>query len=104
MDPKAPYAVTGFKGGYLTWNGAVKAARARGATVTDKDGNQIYPPLPSSRQLRVRAIVAALRCPQCGGGIKRNNTISGWWQCEQFGAETHRKDPSRPACSWQDFV
>jgi hypothetical protein len=42
-------------------------------------------------------------CPCCGAKIRRNMSLTGWWQCEQFGAVTHRKDPSKPACSWQAF-
>ena len=47
------------------------------------------------------AIVNTGICPQCGAKLKRNLAITGWWQCEQYGADTHRADPSKPACSFQ---
>lgn len=43
-------------------------------------------------------------CPQCGAGFKRNLSLAGWWQCEQYGAQDRRKDPSKPACSFQMTV
>lgn len=51
-----------------------------------------------------QATVDTGRCPQCGASLKRNLSIAGWWQCEQYGAVTHRKDPNKPACSWQAFT
>lgn len=42
-------------------------------------------------------------CPSCGRPIKRNLSLTGWWQCSQFGAEGFRVDSSKPACSWQAF-
>jgi hypothetical protein len=30
--------------------------------------------------------------------------LAGWWQCEQYGAESFRADSSRPACSFQTFT
>ncbi len=50
------------------------------------------------------AIVASGSCPNCGSGLRRNLAIAGWWQCEQFGAETHRKDATKPSCNWQGFT
>lgn len=51
-----------------------------------------------------RAIIATGVCPQCGAGFRRNLAITGWWQCEQYGAEGFRKDSSKPSCSFQTFV
>ena len=51
-----------------------------------------------------RQIVLSGKCPLCGGGLRRNNALAGWWQCEQFGAEKFRKDASRPSCNWQGFT
>ncbi len=51
-----------------------------------------------------RAIVATGICPTCGGGLKRNLSMRGWWQCEQLSAEGFRKDASKPSCSWQGFT
>ena len=44
------------------------------------------------------------RCPECGRGIRRNLALSGWVQCEQYGAEGFRKDPNAPSCDWQGFT
>lgn len=43
-------------------------------------------------------------CPKCGAKLKRNLALTGWIQCEQYGADTHRANPSKPACSYQAFV
>jgi hypothetical protein len=51
-----------------------------------------------------RAIVRTGKCPLCGGAIKRNNSMTGWYLCEQLGAECFRKDPTKPSCSWQTFT
>lgn len=59
------------------------------------------------REARVAAVLEVVRggkCPQCGSALRRNLSLTGWWQCAQYGADTHRADPSRPACSWQDFT
>ena len=50
------------------------------------------------------AIVATGKCPDCGAGLRRNLSMTGWWQCEQLGAETFRKDPTKPPCSFQCFT
>ena len=55
-------------------------------------------------QEETRAIVAKGACPTCGAGLVRNLSLTGWWQCEQLGAEGFRKDASRPSCSWQGFT
>lgn len=51
-----------------------------------------------------RAVVASGVCPRCGGKPKRNLAITGWWICEQKGAEGFRKDASKPSCDWQGFT
>jgi len=51
-----------------------------------------------------RAIVATGKCPLCGAGIRRNLSMAGWWQCDQFGAEMFRRDPQKPPCNWQIFT
>ncbi len=51
-----------------------------------------------------KAVVASGRCPVCGGKPKRNLSLTGWWQCEQLGAEGFRKDATKPSCSWQGFT
>ncbi len=49
-------------------------------------------------------IVATGKCPDCGANLKRNLALTGWWQCEQFGAEGFRKDSSKPSCNFQCFT
>lgn len=58
----------------------------------------------AAQRAAVNAIVATGKCPDCGSGLRRNLAITGWWQCEQFGAEGFRKDATKPACSWQGFT
>lgn len=55
-------------------------------------------------QAETRAIVASGKCPSCGRGLRRNSSITGWWQCEQLGAVGFRKDATLPSCSWQGFT
>lgn len=50
------------------------------------------------------AIVSAGVCPKCGRGLKRNNSMTGWWQCEQSGSELFRKYPDKPSCPFQTFT
>jgi hypothetical protein len=52
----------------------------------------------------VQTIVMSGRCPLCGSGLRRNSSLAGWWQCEQYGAPSFRADADKPACSWQGFV
>ena len=56
------------------------------------------------RVIEARAIVERGTCPTCGAGLKRNLALSGWWQCEQYGSEQFRKDPTKPSCSFQTFT
>lgn len=61
----------------------------------------------SRRAKRVAEAVEVVRsgkCPHCGAGLRRNNSMSGWWQCEQFGAEGFRKDDNKPSCNFQTFT
>lgn len=51
-----------------------------------------------------RTAIQTNRCPQCGRPVRRNLSITGWIQCSQFGADTHRADKSQPACPWQGFT
>ncbi len=43
-------------------------------------------------------------CPVCASGVKRNYALTGWVQCEQFGAPMFRKRPELPPCNWQGFL
>ena len=50
------------------------------------------------------AVLATGKCPRCGSALKRNLSITGWWQCEQYGAVTHRARPQDPQCSYQFII
>lgn len=50
------------------------------------------------------AIVATGCCPKCGAGLRRNLSLTGWWQCDQFGADGFRADSSKPPCHFQGFT
>lgn len=52
----------------------------------------------------VKRAVATGRCPKCGRTLKRNLSMAGWWQCEQFGAVGFRADATQPSCEWQGFT
>lgn len=51
-----------------------------------------------------QAVVDSGRCPLCGSGLRRNLSLTGWWQCAQFGAVGFRLDASKPSCEWQGFT
>ncbi len=51
-----------------------------------------------------RKIVESGKCPQCGSGLRRNTSMTGWWQCRQYGAEQFRERLSEPPCSFQTFT
>lgn len=57
-----------------------------------------------ARFAEARRIVGAGRCPLCGRPLRRNLSLAGWYQCEQFGAEGFRKDPAAPSCPFQTFT
>jgi len=50
------------------------------------------------------AVVATGKCPECGAGIHRNSSMTGWWQCDRSGSASFRRDPSGAHCSWQTFT
>lgn len=43
-------------------------------------------------------------CPQCGAKLRRNLSLTGWWQCGQYGSDGFRADNSKPQCSFQGFL
>lgn len=53
---------------------------------------------------KTEKIVLAGKCPTCGAKLKRNYALTGWWQCEQYGAIGFRANPNLPSCTWQDFT
>lgn len=50
------------------------------------------------------AVVLTGKCPQCGSKLRRNLALTGWWQCEQYGAVGFRARSEDAACSWQGFT
>lgn len=66
--------------------------------------NSCYKAKCDARHAEARKIVSAGVCPICGGALRRNLSMAGWWQCEQLGAVGFRKDPAKPSCSWQTFT
>lgn len=62
--------------------------------------------IETRRAARQEEVSRALQfgCPQCGRKIRRNLSLTGWWQCSQLGAEGFRADPTMPSCSWQTFT
>lgn len=57
----------------------------------------------AAAQAEAQAAIAANRCPCCGQGVRRNLALTGWVQCDGYGAEGFRKAGSRN-CSWQGFT
>jgi hypothetical protein len=55
-------------------------------------------------QAEAQGALQANRCPACGCGVTRNLSITGWVQCEQFGAPQFRKRPTDAPCNWQGFT
>ncbi|MCP4203734.1 MAG: hypothetical protein GY769_17590 [bacterium] len=55
-------------------------------------------------QAEARRVVATGACPDCGGKLKSNHSILGWFQCEQYGADDRRARPSEPSCNFQAFT
>lgn len=44
-------------------------------------------------------------CPNCGCGIRRNNSMTGWFQCDALGAVGFQTGDGigKPACNFQFF-
>lgn len=57
-----------------------------------------------ARLAEARRIVSTGKCPQCGRALRRNSSMTGWWQCSQFGAVGFRADANVPPCSFQTFT
>lgn len=53
-----------------------------------------------------KRIVATGICPHCAAPLRRNLSMTGWWQCGQYGSDGFRKDNSKPACpvAFQTFT
>ena len=66
--------------------------------------NACYKARMSKLYALAQEVVSKGVCPTCGASLKRNLSLTGWWQCEQYGAEGFRKDSTKPACSFQTFT
>ncbi len=53
---------------------------------------------------KAKEIVSDGKCPSCGNKIVVNSSLTGWFQCEQYGAEIYRAYSDRPACGFQIFT
>lgn len=83
----------------MTKTEKIKADRAaRRAVVAERERR-----MEAARE-ETRAIVARGTCPDCGRKLRRNLSLTGWWQCSQLGAEGFRADPTNPSCDWQGFT
>lgn len=51
-------------------------------------------------------IVASGKCPDCGSGLRRNITLTGWWQCGCYGTDAFRSPEYRgkTSCNFQCFT
>jgi ribosomal protein L37AE/L43A len=75
---------------------AMKAAKARAKQAAQARMDASY--------AEAERIVATGVCPQCGRNLRRNLSLTGWWQCSQLGAEGFRADASQPSCTFQTFT
>lgn len=66
--------------------------------------NACYKKADEKRKAENQAILKSGTCPQCGSGLRRNLALTGWVQCEQYGAPDRRARPNGPSCSFQCFV
>lgn len=98
-------------GNYRVFVGGI--ARANKATIRGAYGvlRKIDPNFASDSTIRmrehnqtVREALSSNKCPQCAGGVHRNLSLTGWVQCDGFGAEGFRKNPSATPCNWQGFT
>lgn len=55
-------------------------------------------------QAETQRIVDSRVCPKCGCDLRLNTSITGWWQCEQYGAPGFRARATVPPCNWQGFT
>lgn len=72
--------------------------------MTPKEERQARQARIEELQAEARAIVATGSCPDCGSELRRNTSLHGWWQCEQYGSTAFRARPEEPSCSFQCFT
>ena len=58
----------------------------------------------AAQRAETRRVVLSGKCPLCGSGLRRNLSLTGWWQCDQLGAPGFRKRADLPSCDWQGFT
>jgi hypothetical protein len=87
----------------MTTESVIKAER-KAARLQKKKEQEASIARMNAARMETKRIVATGKCPKCGSALRRNWSMTGWWQCEQLGAETHRTRPADPACSWQGFT
>ena len=57
-----------------------------------------------AREAETRKIIDGGKCPKCGADLRRNGSMAGWWQCEQYGSDGWRQDSAKPECNWQGLT
>jgi hypothetical protein len=58
---------------------------------------------PAARHAIAGHALAVNHCPECGQGVHRNLALTGWVQCDGYGADGFRRNGARP-CGWQGFT
>jgi len=58
----------------------------------------------AARNAEYRTILATGTCPKCGSALRRNLSISGWYQCEQYGSVGFRARDNDAQCSFQMVI
>ena len=58
----------------------------------------------AKRIAEAQAIARSGKCPQCESPLRNNLALTGWVQCSQYGADSFRKDSSKPSCDFQCFT
>lgn len=55
--------------------------------------------------IRNLGILRSKVCPNCGCGIRRNSSLTGWWQCNASGADQFRVGDGigKPHCNFDMF-
>jgi hypothetical protein len=95
----------------MTRNNRTTVEDSRGVVFSVPSGRQTRKAFQAQERAKREArlaeaneIVSGGKCPTCGAGLRRNNSMAGWWQCEQLGAEGFRKDATKPSCNFQTFT
>ncbi len=76
-------------------------AQRRAETIRQRRASEAR--MTAAREATLAAVRAG-KCPVCGRKVKRNTSLAGWYQCEQFGAVGFRADANALPCNWQGFT